>query len=188
MSFDRSYEPFNLLLTTKYFVVYINLFCCYLTAMIQLPPWQITDLVQITGETLRHWRKVLPPLHGLKGHGRCFILGDVLALTVVKCLVKELGLQVGTLVKVAPRLFEICRTTSWPKLERMTLLIRPEPGLVEVASKGGTNSPRGAFIVVPLRPLMENIRRELLENEPGDAGQIPLRLPPAVVRRAKTGA
>lgn len=153
--------------------------------MLRLTPAQVVELTQVTDETLRHWRKVLAPLRGFSGRGPCFLPGDALALMIVRCLVKDLGLQVRMLAGLAPRLFEICRTTSWPKLVGVVLLLRPDRDMVEAVQDGKLTSD-GVSIVVPVRYFTDALQGNLLANV-ANGDQIPLRLWPSVVRRTKTG-
>ena len=51
--------------------------------MLKLTPQQVASVAQLSDQTLRHWRHVLPPLTGLNGYTPCFAPGDALALLVV---------------------------------------------------------------------------------------------------------
>ena len=60
-------------------------------------PSQVRHVVGITQETLRHWRRALPSLGGLKGHAPVFRPGQLLGLAVIRVLVEDVGLTVGSL-------------------------------------------------------------------------------------------
>ncbi len=153
--------------------------------MLRLTPAQVVGLAQVSPETLRHWRKVLAPLKGYSGRGPCFLPGDALALAIVRNLVKDMGIQVGTLSRLAPRLFEICRTTSWPMLKATVLLLRPEQGTVD-ARQQDARALDQMSIVIPLGSIVDALERELRADDANSA-QMPLRIRPSVLRRTKTG-
>jgi hypothetical protein len=94
--------------------------------MLKLTPQQVAHLTQLSDQTLRHWRHVLPPLTGLNGYTPCFAPGDALALMVVRHLVKVMGISVSALSAVSTSLFSLCRSTSWPHLADQRLLVHVE--------------------------------------------------------------
>lgn len=153
--------------------------------MLRLTPAQIVGLTHVTPATLRHWRKVLAPLKGYSGRGPCFLPGDALALAIIRNLVKDMGIQVSVLSRLAPRLFEICRTTSWPKLESTALLLRPEQGAVD-ARQEGARALDEISIVIPLGSFVDDLERKLRAEDVNSA-QMPLRMRPSLLRRTKIG-
>lgn len=69
---------------------------------------QVREIVGLTEEKMRVWRKALPPLLGRTGHAPVFTLADMLALSVILDLTDGYGAKVGHLTRVAPQLFAIC--------------------------------------------------------------------------------
>lgn len=102
--------------------------------MLKLTPQQVAQVAQLSDQTLRHWRQVLPPLAGLNGYTPCFSPGDALALLVVRHLVKVIGISVGARASASNELFDLCRNTSWPHLADQRLLIQVEHGSVHLLS------------------------------------------------------
>ena len=139
-------------------------------------PSQLRDAVGIGQETYRHWKKALTPLRQGAGHSPCFTVGDLLATTVVKVLVSNYGIRISALSVLANGMFEECNARSWPTLERSLLVLDVLSESVLVQSQGSGITPEGPVMVVPLRALIERLRRTLLASDGN--GQEMLRFPP----------
>lgn len=148
--------------------------------MLRLTPQQVAEVAQLSDQTLRHWRSVLPPLAGLNGYTPCFTPGDALALLVVRHLVKVMGISVGTLAAASSDLFSLCRNTSWPHLADQCLLIRPEHGnVVLLAREPDVDAPA---VLVPMRPFTEQLQAAWASSFPA-LEQVPLQFGATVVPR-----
>lgn len=149
--------------------------------MLRLTPQQVAEVAQLSDQTLRHWRSVLPPLAGLNGYTPCFTPGDALALLVVRHLVKAMGISVGTLVGASTDLFSICRNTSWPHLADHHLLIQVEQGsVILLTSQPDLEAPA---ILVPMRPFAKQLQAAWASSLPA-LEQLPLQFGAAVVPRS----
>jgi hypothetical protein len=140
--------------------------------MLKLTPQQVAQLAKLTDQTLRHWRQVLPPLSGMNGYTPCFAPGDVLALLVVRHLVKVMGLGVGSLASASVGLFALCRETSWPELAHVRLLIQVEDGNVNVLTSD-SNIERPA-IIVPMRRFADELQAAWANSSLSLVEQLPL--------------
>ena len=126
-------------------------------------PAQIKDALEITEETLRHWRKSFLPLKGKRGYAPCFSPGDLLALKVVAQL-HRLGISVRQLKPVAPDLFEACSQGVWSSVENKILLF--DGHAMEVVTMGQEGRwTEQIRIAVPLKPLIEQLQQRLSEEE-----------------------
>ncbi|MBY5440237.1 hypothetical protein GR204_29975 [Rhizobium leguminosarum] len=148
-------------------------------------PSQVRHVIGITQETLRHWRRALPSLGGLRGHAPVFRPGQLLGLAVVRVLVEDLGLTVGALRSAERDIFDICSSPQWIRLAQGHLLVRPIAGkvtFVDTISDSDLDSPA---ILLPLEPIVTTLRLALLEVAPEEAQQS-LAFPPVDVteRRA----
>jgi len=154
--------------------------------MLKLTPQQVAEMAQLSDQTLRHWRGVLPPLVGLNGYTPCFTPGDVLALLVVRHLVKVMGISVGTLASASIGLFDLCRNTSWPNLAELRLLVRVERG--EVGILTGDAELEDPAILVPMRPFADRLQSVWASSFP-TSEQLPFPFPasgvPELVRRVR---
>ena len=139
-------------------------------------PGQLRDAIGIGQETYRHWKKALAPLRREAGHSPCFTAGDLLAAAIVKILVADYGMRVSALSALADAVFEECNAKSWPTLERSLLVLDLADTRVLVQSEGSGPMLEAPAMVVPLRALIERLRRTLLAGD-GD-GQEMLRFPP----------
>ena len=151
-------------------------------------PSQVRHVVGITQETLRHWRRTLPSLGGLKGHAPVFRPGQLLGLAVVRVLVEDLGLTVGALCTVERDIFDICGSPQWIRLAQGHLLVRPIEGQVTFVDTVSENDLERPAILLPLEPIVTALRLALLEVAPEEAQQS-IAFPPIDVseRRAAGG-
>lgn len=152
-------------------------------------PSQVRHLVGITQETLRHWRRALPSLDGLKGHAPVFRPGQLLGLAVVRVLVEDLGLTVGALRAAERDIFGICSSPQWLRLAQGYLSVRPLEGQVTFIETVSDNDLERPAILLPLEPIVTALRLALLEVAPGEAQQS-MAFPPVGVgeRRATDSA
>lgn len=149
--------------------------------MLKLTPQQVAQVAQLSDQTLRHWRRVLPPLAGLNGYTSCFAPGDALALLVMRHLVKVMGISVGALAAASTELFDLCRNASWPQLADRRLLIQVDRGSVRfLTSDQELDEPA---ILVPMRPFAEQLQAAWASSFPPVA-QLPLQFPASVVSRS----
>ncbi|MHB1529883.1 MAG: hypothetical protein ACYCXT_10720 [Acidiferrobacteraceae bacterium] len=148
--------------------------------MLKLTPQQVVQVAQLSDQTLRHWRRVLPPLAGLNGYTPCFAPGDALALLVVRHLVKVMGISVGALASASTGLFDLCRNTSWPHLSDRSLLIQVELGAVSILTRAPDLEEPA--ILVPMRPFAEQLQAAWASSFP-PIDQPPLQFPAPVVSR-----
>jgi hypothetical protein len=149
-------------------------------------PLQIREIVGISQETLRHWRRVLPPLKDQNGYAPCFTAGDALALRIVNEIVETLQVRVQALQPLADELFNICRGINWPRLEEQYLVIRFTEQRIEtcLGSARLQDKEAGALVVVALKPHIEELRNRLTENEGRRQCEIPF--PPMGLKKTST--
>ena len=149
-------------------------------------PLQVREIVGISQETLRHWRKVIPELKGRNGYSPCFTAGDVLALKVINEIVDTLQVRVQALAPLATNLFNICRGIHWPRLENQCLVIRFPETLIETCRRDNicSDEKTSAMVVVPLNQHISAIRDRLTgaENQP----QCDLPFPPMAMQKQST--
>lgn len=149
--------------------------------MLMLTPQQVSQVANLTDQTLRHWRQVLPPLANLNGYTPCFSPGDALALMVIRHLVKAMGISVATLATASIGLFSLCRTTSWSLLADRWIVVDVERGEVSLlACDLDLDAPA---VLVPMRPFAMQLQAAWAGSFPS-CEQLPLLFPGALVSRA----
>jgi hypothetical protein len=153
--------------------------------MLRLTPQQVAQVAQLSDQTLRHWRQVLPPLAGLNGYTPCFTPGDALALLVLRHLVKVMGISVGTLASASTGLFDLCRNTSWPYLAERRLLVQVERGEVSILTNDSELDDPA--ILIPMRPFADRLQ-SVWASSFSPADQLPFQFSASVqptARRAR---
>lgn len=130
----------------------------------ELAPGQVMELLDITQETLRTWKAALPPIQRRKGYRPCYNLGDVLALAVVRVLVKDMGCRIGSLTPIADGLFRECRAVNWVRVEKPYLSIEIATAQVHTLAAVNDCNTASPFVLIPLVDIVEDMRRRLLES------------------------
>ena len=143
-------------------------------------PGQLRSAVGIPPETYRHWKKALGPLRRDRGHSPCFTAGDLVAVAVVRVLSVDMAVRVGSLTLIAETLFKLCNSAPWPTLERGKLLFDFSNTHVHFRPELADTLSEGPLAIVPLRPIIADLRDHLLAASGPDAQEI-LRFPPTAV-------
>ncbi|MEX2374066.1 MAG: hypothetical protein WD942_00560 [Dehalococcoidia bacterium] len=140
------------------------------------------EIVGLSKDAYRHWKKVLPPIAQRGGRAPCFSLGDLIAASVVYRLTVVAGVRVGHLADLSVSIFELCNTSSWTVLEGATLTIDIESRACRI----DTRTPAKAvdlLLFCRLESILGELRNALLKTQ-GDRSQCELRFPPTAVRAA----
>jgi hypothetical protein len=147
---------------------------------LKLTPGQLREVLGLSADTFRHWRKALSPLTDRNGYSPCFAPGDLLAVAVIKTLVERVGVRVGALRQIAGPLFQACNASPWSSFERSTLVLDvSECQLTFVAERERLQAAHAA-IVLPCGPIIAQLREALLAGQEFEPQQL-LRFPPAAV-------
>jgi hypothetical protein len=125
---------------------------------------------------MRHWRKVLPLLAERRRHAK-LSAGDLLALAVIRELVRVAGINSSAVAPYAASLFAICNSRPWHSLAQSRVQIEGE-----VAKLVSANSPApvvsGPVISIQLSHIIEHLVDRL---EARSAEQIELSFPLSAV-------
>lgn len=125
-------------------------------------PAQLKEALDISEDSLRYWRANFPQLKGKRGYAPCFTPGDLLALKVVAEL-RDLGMNIGVLKAHADEFFEKCSARPWFDLEKNVLEF--DGRSMKLAPKRSEPSPYGMRVIIPLGPLVRQLRQRLSEEE-----------------------
>lgn len=104
----------------------------------------------------------MPPLQGRKGYGPCFTPGELLALKVVAEL-HALGIQVRHIAPHATALFEVCSQSAWFGLSDKAVTFGG--GAISITGSVDARVPTRACVVIPLKPLIAELRQALSDEE-----------------------
>jgi len=153
----RLRQRFELLLTTVDIGQWTSM------AGVQFTQAQARKVLDLPEETVRHWRKVLPPL-AQRPRRTPLSHGDLVALAVIRLLVRSYGMNVSALAPIADGIFACCDSRPWPALTNCRLQIdgvraelRPLKSVPTLKS--------GAVILIPLAPLIDELGQGLLGAE-----------------------
>ncbi len=145
-------------------------------------PAQVKEALEITEETLRHWRKSLPPLKDKRWYSPCFSPGDLLALKVVARL-HALGISVSQLKLHAEKLFQACSRSAWFGLEDKVVVYDGQTLEMVVVGADGHWS-EVVRVAAPLGPLIRQLRQRLSEEDSNPA-QPEIAFPPLGVAQGR---
>ena len=152
----------------------------------KLTPGQVREVLDLSQDAFKHWKKVLPPLTGRNGYRPCFTHGDLLAMAFVRALTEDACIQVGALAAVSAALFDHCAKQSWAALERTILILELPRIRIEFVSEQVNPQVASIGIIVPCGPIISDLRERLLPSE-DNVSQGSLRFPPRVVASAARG-
>ena len=144
-------------------------------------PGQLCSATAISQQTYRHWKKALAPLRGRARQGRCFSVGDLLAVAIIRNLTADFAVRVGAISSVAESLFETCNTAPWPVLERGKLVVDLANGRLQFLQATDHVACQTPMLVIPLESMVEHLRGALLTDGGVDSQEL-LRFPPTAVR------
>lgn len=133
----------------------------------KLTPAQFRDVLGISQETLRHWRKVLPIFSGRSGYAPIFRPGDLVAGAVIKMLKNSWGISVSAFADQSIAIGQICNDTPWSTLSDGALVIFLDDKACELVPADTPQSVDSAQLIVPLAPIVSAITGSLLQ-EGGD--------------------
>lgn len=129
---------------------------------------QLRTAVDLTVEAYRHWKRVLPPLSSRKGHSTKFLIGDILAVAVLKCLTDVCSIKIGSLANISDELFRLCNTVPLDELEKLNLNVDLKNNMCKTTPLLGKFTSPDVFIVIPLATVIFELRAGLLEMQSED--------------------
>jgi hypothetical protein len=141
---------------------------------------EVRDLLAIAPETMRHWRKVFPPLRDRPRRTK-FSAGDLIALGAIRELVRKAGINSSSLAPCAATIFELCNSQAWHSLARLKLQVEGADASI-VPERAAAFPSSGPVVWMPLRSLVE----ELADRLGGEAvAQSELKFPLISVRKRR---
>jgi len=129
---------------------------------------QFRDLVGLSLETHRHWKRVLPPVRRKAGRSPCFSVGDLIAGLVIRRLTEDVGVRVGSIVDLADEVFQLC-SSPWATLEGATLSLDLRRRTCALLKGRSPNSPAELALTCRLDPILAEVRASLLKDQAGVA-------------------
>jgi DNA-binding transcriptional MerR regulator len=122
---------------------------------------QVLALTGITKETLRHWKRVLPPLFGRDGRSEGYTFQEVLALAIIARAVQDLSVPISRFTAIAERLFTEVAAQIQPSGRSLVLCITRN----EMAFAAHGELPNAETIaIVRVEPIANKLGREVSEE------------------------
>jgi hypothetical protein len=149
----------------------------------QLTPGQLKQILEISEETLRYWRKRLPG-SAKKGYSPCFTFGEVLCFRIIKELCIGFGMKISAVEPALPSLLGICGPHAWIGDSDWYVVYEPAGNTIRRMAASSVVSLKSAAIVIPVTPLVAELRKRLLND--GREEQFPLPLPPVGLQRGRS--
>ncbi|WP_288368615.1 hypothetical protein [uncultured Alcanivorax sp.] len=141
-------------------------------------PGQLRKAVGLNPEAYRHWKTVLPSLSTFNGHSAKFLIGDILAIALLKRLTDICSIKIGNLSGISEALFDLCNSVSLDELESLTLLIDLKNNTCSTARLLDRQISADVLIAVPLAAVIAELRADIMEMQNEDAqGQLILAVP-----------
>lgn len=125
---------------------------------------QVREVVGLTTQAFRHWKKVLPNLKNKTGKTSTFSAGDILCLSIIKELTDSFNIPVSWLTQKENQIVSICNSVTWQELSESTLVIDQDEikyidhQRIDIDS----DTPR---IYLPLNSIITKIRQKVLDTQ-----------------------
>jgi hypothetical protein len=133
---------------------------------------QVRQLVGISEETFRTWRKALTPLQGRPGHSPNFSAADVLALAAIEWMVHSLGIKISHLEMLAEDLFGACVRAAAPGMNAAYILVAKNEVRLLPQQPLAFDMEEGV-ILIPVKMLLKSLNASMQK----DIGNGQLNLP-----------
>lgn len=143
-----------------------------------LSPLQAREILRITEETLRYWKRAIPPISNRKGYSPCYSFGDLVSMEVIGVLTRRFGVAIGTITPMADGLFSAIDRAPFLRTNNEFLVISEDFKSVQVVEKLDAGAIQSPSIVLPMRPLVDDMRERVFDALGGGSPQLPLGLPP----------
>jgi hypothetical protein len=144
-------------------------------------PGQLREIVGLSIETYRHWKRVLPPFVNRRGHSPSFSIGDLLAASVLRRLSQNCGVRVSNLGKISTEINNVCNSSPWAALEGQTLVVDIPGGTCRTVKSQWDGISDDVSILCPFDPILAELRDALLRSQPSTE-QSELMFPPTGIR------
>jgi hypothetical protein len=134
---------------------------------------QILELLGITPDTLRHWKKALPPIAEKDGRADDYTYSELVSLGIVARAVQQVGVQVSLFTPVAKELFVTVAKLLESDFTGVTLYVDARSvGLIDSRDLPDAE----AMVLVRLQPVVDDLRSRIGKFSAADEPQFALAL------------
>jgi DNA-binding transcriptional MerR regulator len=132
---------------------------------------QVLILTGITKETLRHWKRVLPPIYGRDGRSEGYTFQEVLALSIIARAVQDLAVPISQFTSTAGRLFAETAAQIGPTGKPLVLCITGN----QMTFTTHDELPNAeTMAIVRVGPILDKLRRAVAEDPAETEAQLDL--------------
>jgi len=132
---------------------------------------QVLDLADITGDTLRHWKKQLPPIAKVDGRSLQYTPSQLVCICAIASAVSGLGIPISRFSAEAETLFDTIERYTTERRQNLSLLVTPSK---ITFVRDADQIEEATCVLVRLDPIWERIQNALLEADPQDVTQTAL--------------
>ena len=137
----------------------------WIFGVMQYSPGQLRKAVGLTTEAYRHWKTVLPSLSSFNGHSAKFLMGDILAIALLKRLTDICSIKIGNLSGISEALFDLCHSVSLDELEPLILLIDLKNNTCSTSRLLDNKIRQEVLIAIPLGVVIAELRADIIEEK-----------------------
>lgn len=132
---------------------------------------QVLDLAEIKSDTLRHWKKNLPPIADVDGRSGQYTPSQLVCICAIASAVTGLGVPISRFSAEAEHIFD--------SIDRYTTDRQRDVSLVISASKisfikDNEKVDADSYALIRLNPIWDRLQNALLSADPEDISQATL--------------
>lgn len=121
---------------------------------------------------------MLPALSPYSGHSAKFLIGDILAIAILKRLTDICSIKIGNLSGISEALFDLCKKVPLDQLENLILQVDLKNDTCKTTPFADQLFSADVLIVIPLSVVVSELRADILEMQKENAqGQLTFSMP-----------
>jgi hypothetical protein len=132
---------------------------------------QVLELADITGDTLRHWKKQLPPISTVDGRSGQYTPSQLVCICAIASAVSGLGVPISRFSVEAEFVFDTVERYTTDRRRNLSLMVSP----TRISFiNDDDHVEEETYAVVRLNPIWDRLQNALLEADPEDVSQAAL--------------
>lgn len=148
---------------------------------IRFTQMQARGIANLTPETLRHWRRVIPFLAVKNGKTARFTLGELVAVALTRRIVDDYGLSVAQLSVGLDEMMRLLSEMRPSAVATAVIALRPDGAWLYSPGAAAALHIHEPMLLLPCSPVVADIQARLLPGVP--VAQPPLPFQPREVAR-----
>ena len=124
---------------------------------------QVLEIADISKDTLRHWKRFIPPISDIDGRRRQYTLAELVGICLIAKATQALGFQISQFSQHADALFEKLLTQLPPEGVPQVLCI--VPGAIFFGEES-VLPDADAIAYIKIRPILDHVASALRHEAP----------------------